>query len=191
MSKKGMIMKLFKKLFVVTLAAFALGSGTASANVIEHIHVVLQSGATFDGNITFADHYTAMLDVDGYLVGGPYGNAHLTSTFNIAYLGTSDDATHATGIDGVLTDFLLDGDPLVDYQHALGISWYAPADSLSIYLDASLATSYAGVDAGDRIVSVTVDTPAPPPAGVPEPASLALLGLGLAGAAAARRRKVR
>src|SRR4051812_46464909 len=125
MSKIGMTMKLFKKLFVVTLAAVALGSGTASANIIEHIHVDLQSGATFDGDITFADHYTAMLGVDGYLAGGTYGNDHMISVFDAAYLGTADDATHATGINGVLTDFLLDGDPAVDYHNYLGISWYA------------------------------------------------------------------
>src|SRR5437763_10373462 len=98
-------MKLVKNLAAVTLAALALGCGTASASVIEHVQLGLQSGATFDGDINFADHYTSILGVDGYLVGHSYGNDHMAWTWNNYY----DSQLHTTGIDGVLTDTLIDG----------------------------------------------------------------------------------
>jgi len=186
---KGNVMNVLKKCVLVTLATLALASGAASASVITHVHVALQSGATFDGDLTFADHYTALTGVDGYLVGTAYGNTHLVSPFNAPYLGTSDDATHATGIDGVLTDFLLNGDPVIgDYTHYLGISWLAPADALVFVFDSAIATAYAGVDASDRIVGVTVGGVTLPVTDLPEPAGLALLGLGLVGVAARRRK---
>src|SRR5437764_9090750 len=123
-------MTLVKKLTAVTLAALALGCATASASVIEHVHADLQSGATFDADITFADHYTTILSVDGYLVGHnssnsflDYGNDHITWSYDAVYNGTKDDGSHGTEIDGVLTDYLTDGDPADTYVNYVGISW--------------------------------------------------------------------
>jgi hypothetical protein len=185
-------MKLFKKLAAVTLATLALGCGTASANVIEHIHLVMESGGTFDGDVTFADHYTAILGVDGYLAGSSsnpiynYGNDHITWNWNTYW----DDGTRdATGLSGVLTDYLVDGEANTDnYFYYLGISWKAPADKLSILIDSTIPLAYAGVGGADRIVKVTLGD-AGTPSDVPEPASIVLLGLGFAGLAATRRRK--
>lgn len=180
-------MKLLKKVSLVAATALAMGCGTASANVIEHVQLNLQSGGTFIGDITFADKYNSIVSVDGYLNGDGITNDRMAWTYNSAY----SDAINATGIPGVVTDFLLDGDPLVDWQHTLGISWFGNADSLTFDLDSSVPTDYQGLDDLYRIVSATVGNtspPSPPSTDVPEPASAALLGLGFLGFMASRHR---
>jgi hypothetical protein len=173
-------MKLSKPLSLLALSA-ALACSGAHADVIEHLHETMQSGATFDGNLTFADGYSALLGVDGVLSGASYGSDHMSWTWKLA---VQDGITNSTGIDGVRNDWLMDGSFGNGYTHYLGVSWDYPAGALSINLSPALAAYYAGVNGSDRVISAEVSP-------VPEPASVALLGLGLAGLALARRRQGR
>jgi hypothetical protein len=173
-------MKLSKSLSLMALSA-ALAYGSAYADVIEHVHETMQSGATFDGNLTFADGYSALLGVDGVLSGASYGNDRLSWTWKLA---VQDSIANSTDIDGVRNDWLMDGSFENGYTYYLGVSWDYPAGALAINLSPALATYYAGVNGSDRVLNAEVSP-------VPEPASVALLGLGLAGLVTARRRKGR
>jgi hypothetical protein len=44
--------------------------GVASASIIETIHLDFESGAVWDGTITFKDNFQGMINSDGYLNGG-------------------------------------------------------------------------------------------------------------------------
>ncbi|WP_036167324.1 PEP-CTERM sorting domain-containing protein [Massilia sp. 9096] len=172
-------MKLSRILPLLTLSAAALACTSASASVIAHLHETMQSGATFDGDLTFADGYAELLGVNGMLSGDAYGNDHLGWVWKAT---VQVPGGNTTNIAGVRNDWLLDGSFDTGYRYYLGVSWDYPADSLVINLSPQLQTYYAGVSDIDRVISAQVGA-------VPEPASVALLGLGLGAAAVVRRRK--
>lgn len=172
-------MKLSTILSLLTLSVAALASTNASADVVAHLHETMQSGATFDGNLTFADDYSALLGVDGILSGDAYGDDYFSWVWKV---GTQQTAGNSTNIAGVRNDWLMDGTFETGYRNYLGLTWNYPAGSLVVNLSPELQTYYAGVSDADRVVSAEVSA-------VPEPASVALLGLGLAGVAVVRRRR--
>jgi hypothetical protein len=173
-------MKSSSTLSLLTLST-VLACASARADVIQHLHETFESGAVFDGKLTFADGYTGLLEVDGVLSGALYGDEHIGWAWNIS---TGVTGGYMADIAGMRNDWLMDGSPSTGYLNFIGLSWSYPATGLVVDIDPSLNAYYAGVSGFDHVLSAEVSP-------VPEPASVALLGLGLAGLAAARRRKGR
>jgi hypothetical protein len=48
-------------------------SGGANASVVEEVNMTFASGATFSGDVTFANDFSSYTAVTGTLSGGPYG----------------------------------------------------------------------------------------------------------------------
>jgi hypothetical protein len=152
----------------------------ASANVIRNVHLDFQSGATFDGALTFADGYAGLLDVAGTLAGGSYGSQSMNWTW---WVGTGQaNPQDYDGNAATYEDWLMNGTAggsiaTSTYTHYIGVSWYKTGD-LTFNLSAPVYNS--GVDSTDRIVGVR---------NVPEPLTLTMLGAGLIGLGLTRRRR--
>lgn len=155
----------------------------AQADVIRSLHLEFQSGAVFDGAVTFRDGFAGMLDVAGTLSGGSWG----TKDINWTWLAATGGANPGD-LDGDLStyeDWLLDGTGNANKTIFIGLSWFYPVvgDVPIIAASKDPPQFHAAVKSdwtySDLIVSGRFS--------VPEPGTLALLGL--AGLAATRRRK--
>lgn len=160
------------------------GAASASATIIENVTLNFQSGATWNGTITFADNYQGMLDTDGMLTGGIHNyNHHTTWTW---WQGTNQTNPYDSNFDGLLNDWLMDGTTGGSYSLYIGLSWDPTLSVISGGIDfAPLSDPYYNGWAGtnDLITSFTNNS-------VPDTASTAsLLGLALAGVVLLRRRR--
>jgi len=176
------------------MAALALSAAAISAPAHAgdlHLSMTFQSGATFNGTVSFTGDYSAVTNVSGILHGYAYGGG---------FDGTSDDSINWVWSNGDnfssgpgnYSTFLMDG-PGSGYTSTGGFShWIQLAynyDSAPTLLFTSGVSSYGTdnfVDYQDPLVSGSFGNVA----GVPEPASWALMlgGFGLVGSAMRRRR---
>ncbi|MDB5854272.1 MAG: sorting protein [Herminiimonas sp.] len=189
---------------IKTLAALlvVLLGAPAYASVVAHLHEEFASGAVYNGDLTFADNYAALLSANGALSGTGYG---VPLAMNFVWLEGVLPGKNQTDVPGRLNDWLADG-PLG--KTTIGIVWEFPSAQLVLDLAASNAewdtaiygTSYfAGLTVFDANGAVITSDAAvrhtlggdtlPPPNRVPEPGSILLLGTGIAALFGMRRRK--
>jgi len=104
--------------FSIRMAGVA---ATATADVIENVHLDFQSGAQFNGTVSFLNDFSNVDGVNGLLTGGIYGNDFI----NWIWAPNNDFATvFGTQYD---ENFLMDGTTCGEYrgsfQHFITFTW--------------------------------------------------------------------
>jgi hypothetical protein len=159
-------------LSAAALVAACFAPTLASASVVEHVTMNFASGATFSGDVTFADDLSSYTGVDGTLSGGSYG------TESINWIWSTNN--FSSGTDN-FSNWLMGSGHYIQ----LAYNYSNPAQ-----LTFTSGISYSGTDNyinySDAFVSGTIGNPS----AVPEASNLAMLlaGLGAMGLAARRQR---
>jgi hypothetical protein len=165
--------------FVFSLALVSQAAPLPTLNLTE----TFQSGATFNGTVTFLSDYSNMVAVTGVLSGGPYG----TDSINWIWDQTANFASSFGPQYG--GNFLMDGttcgNECGSFNYFITITWdFSAAPNLQVVTPAADPLSAIGgnnINYVDPLVSGSFSTP--------EPGSLALLGSGVVGLAGLLRRK--
>ena len=162
---------------ILAVVAILMTPMAANADLIQDLDLQFGSGAIFEGAVRFDDVTGAMLDVDGTITGGYYGNIDINWSW---WEGTGQ--TNPQDRDGVgitLEDFLMDGSPISGHSNFIAISWFWDNQAV---LNLNTTLGYRSINREDPIVRGKFSS-------VPEPGTLALFSLGLLGIGAAKRRK--
>ena len=160
----------FKKIAAAVLIAGF--SCFASAQNVQHVHETFQSGAEFNGDVTFTSTFDNVTAVEGQLTGGSYINDHISWIWNPDFNFSGAPATMGG-------NFLMDGTDANHFGNFVTFTWNFSAAPTLTFSNAGYgnAIGYTDMSTGGTISAV------------PEPSIVYLLGLGLAALAFVKRRK--
>ena len=165
-----------KQLLVAAL--LSLAAGTASASIVENVHFDFESGASFNGSITFNDGYLGMIDADGLLSGGSY-NYNLT--FSDTWWTTTNQANPQNYYGQGWNDWLVGQN-----GNYIGLTWdvNAAANGVLSFVNTANSYTFGEISTNDKIIGWSKTN-----TDVPESSVLMLFGLGLLSLAGMRKLK--
>jgi hypothetical protein len=171
-------------LLVLALAGVSELAGTATAGVVENLDLTFASGATFVGDVTFANDFSSYSAVTGTLYGYDYGTT--------GYQGTGSDAiswvwypgsNYSTAGGNSFSNWLMDGTNTSNFSNFITFGYTYTASGITLFTGGLGYGTVNNVDYNDPLVSGTA-TP------VPLPASAWLLLSGLVGVGAMARKRL-
>jgi len=169
------------KMLLIGTLAVALGS-TATADVLENVHLDFQSGAQFKGVVSFLDDFSNVDGVNGFLTGAGYGNDFINWIWAPSMNFAAPFGPQYGG------NFLMDGTSCGEfcgsYTYFITFSWdRSNAPSIVPASPGGLLNAMGGnnINYDDPLMDGSI--------GTPEPGSIALLVSSLGGLVAVRRRR--